>query len=134
MSAKTKAANLRLANVIAGMHRGAVEDEINQKFSELISAVKAEGRKGTMTLTLEVLPQGGNQHNVIASCTTRVPKPKARPSLFYSTDDNNLQREDPEQSDMFPEEDKPAEGKVSQMPQTVAGPGTLPAPQQFQAS
>ena len=69
---------------------------------ELTAAVKATGKKGAITLKIEVAPlkkAAANTLVVSGSSTAKVPEGEdANPtSVFFADDDGNLSRDDPQQ-------------------------------------
>ena len=118
---------LKIADVIKDMHRGIVAVDADAKLTELVAAVKEHGKVGTFTLRIDIKPKGNDEADITAEITTKVPKPKPRPALFYLTDDNNLSRTDPTQDDLPGIESNAAPGNVTPMPKPV---DPSPMPQQ----
>lgn len=70
-------------------------------FAELLQAVKAHGRSGSMTLKIKVSPatKGGevDKITVTAERKLELPKPEARNDFFWLTDDAEPSRQHPRQ-------------------------------------
>ena len=79
------------------------------KLAELIEAVKGTGKKGTLTLSIELRPAekefGGNVVGVMSNIDIKIKKPDLplAETFFFVDDDGNLTRNDPRQEEMFEE-------------------------------
>lgn len=81
-------------------HRhGVTHDELSDALQALVADVTAEGKGGTLTLTISVKPAEGKDGALIVTDAIKIkPPPQTRSaSIFYATPENNLQREDPKQ-------------------------------------
>lgn len=85
------------AEVLSEVNKGVVADEAATSLAALVTAVKETGKKGRITVTLEVAPFTGNDEIAKVSGTVAVRAPKAEPpaSIFYQDEDGNLTRNDP---------------------------------------
>ena len=95
--------NNTYTRTIAQINAGSSADELSRHLSDLVKAVKGTGKGGTITYTLKVTP--ASRGDVVAVKLTddiKVQMPKlARPeSIFFSTEDGLLQRNDPRQGEM----------------------------------
>lgn len=82
-------------------HRGGLtHDELGDKLQELVAAVTAEGKGGSLTLTIKVSPSATGALDVSDEIKLVLPKETRSHSLFFATPDNNLVREDPRQTKM----------------------------------
>lgn len=75
--------------------RGQVDDEATAVLVDLISAVTATGKKGTMSVTVEVKPSGTRMVQVKAEVTSKIPQPDAEIGVFFIDKDGRLQKDDP---------------------------------------
>ena len=92
------------------MRSGEVAVDVNRKFGELLASVLETGKKGKLTLSVEVSPSkfamGGavleveTRHN----CKVTRPELEVGRSLFFVTKDGSLTRDDPAQVAMFEEQ------------------------------
>jgi hypothetical protein len=89
----------QIAHVIAQVNHGALADEAAALLADLVQQVSHVGRKGTLTLTLEVKPFTGNSDTVQLSGKVSVTPPSRDPhaGIFFFTDDGALSRNDPRQ-------------------------------------
>lgn len=114
--------NNSYTRTIAQLNAGGSVDELSQHLAALVKAVKATGRGGKITHVITVAP--ASRGDIVAVKLTddiKVAMPKApRPeSIFFSTEDGTLQRNDPRQSEM---ELRVAETPATQAPREVAEP------------
>jgi len=86
--------------VLAQLRRGAAVDEFTAELAELVQAVIYTGRKGTLTLKLEVEPSSSDDQavEITDEVTTRLPKPPRPSSLFFADDRGALSRHDRRQT------------------------------------
>lgn len=81
---------------------GRLAARVSEQLADLTSAVVATGKKGKITLTIEVAPvkkANANTLMVSGSSKAAIPEPEdASPtSVFFATDDGTLSRDDPRQ-------------------------------------
>jgi hypothetical protein len=103
--------------LLQDLRDGRTHDEMSQKFAALVKEVEASGRSGTLTLTIKVSPSSRSQpvDKIIVSPTVKLtpPKPESGEDFFWLTEDSELSRNHPRQTDL-PLRDvnsKPAEFK-----------------------
>jgi hypothetical protein len=86
-----------------GIDHGAVSGEADSGLAELVQAVRETGRKGKVTVVLEVRPYKGNDINVevAAAVTVALPKAEPRAGLFFVSGDGHLTRDDPRYDTLF---------------------------------
>lgn len=87
-----------------------VLDHAGSKFSELINAVVATGKAGTLTMKIAVKPSTAGALAVKADVSSNKPKGLPPESLLWPTPDGNLIDEDPRQTklDLKPVAAEPA--------------------------
>jgi hypothetical protein len=90
------------AAVLGELHGGRVHARLTEQLAALTAAVTATGKKGTLTIQLEVKPLKAGQNNVlqvIAKSVAKVPEgdDAAPTTVFYATEDGVLTRDDPQQ-------------------------------------
>jgi hypothetical protein len=91
---------------LADVRHGQVLDELKTALNNVVSGVKATGKKGRMTLEIEIAPasKGEKGDNIPTYITARVsekvPKPDVRPAIYFTTADNRLQRNNPAQKEL----------------------------------
>lgn len=85
------------------INRGDSHRELSAALAELVAAVTRTGKPGSLTYTVRVEPQRGNEHIV---CVTdqiggKPPQGERRTSIFFVDDTNSLVRNDPRQQSIF---------------------------------
>lgn len=73
-------------------------DLAGEKFSELVNAVTANNKAGTLTLKIAVKPSTAGALAVKAEVNINKPKGLPAESLLWATPDGNLLAEDPRQA------------------------------------
>ncbi len=108
-----EAAQIRpFADVLRDLGKGQVADEMSIMLTELVTAVRDYGRKGYLTLKIEVAPMKGNEDMlaVAAKATSKPPESDPVSAIFYADSDGNLLRDDPAQMQLpLREAPRPAE-------------------------
>ncbi|WP_337878411.1 hypothetical protein [Caldimonas sp.] len=82
---------------------GQVIDDLAEQMQELVRAVEATGKAGTLTLTLEVKPfKGAAEAAVVVKDTIKLklPKHESAGTVLFATVDGNLQRNHPAQDEL----------------------------------
>jgi hypothetical protein len=104
------------ADVLRDLGKGHVSDEMSVMLNELVQAVRDYGRKGTLTLTVDVMPVKGNTEMlaVAAQVTSKPPKSDPVSAIFYATSEGNLVRDDPRQMDLPLREVASADARLGQ--------------------
>lgn len=89
---------------IAHLSRGMLDAELTEELAELIKAIIQHGKKGSITLTLNIKPElaQGEVVNVTVSpdVKTTKPSPERLSSRMYPTYDGDLLRNDPNQGEL----------------------------------
>ncbi len=87
------------------LSRGRFVIEAGVQFQKLTDAIVDTGKKGSLTLKLEVTPSGlkdgrVNQFEIRPEVTIQEPRHEMAKSIFFVDDNNKLLRDDPDQMDM----------------------------------
>lgn len=101
--------NIRpFADVLLDLNAGRTHNELSEALHELTQAVKDTGRKGTLTLTIQVAQMKNTGGTLVVSDRVAVKKPQADrvDSIFFTDSDGNLSRKDPRQLTL-PEPERP---------------------------
>lgn len=92
------------ANTVAQIRGGDFQEEASKKLQELVGAVRETGRPGTITLTMKIKPATarGSMSTLIIDdkVVCKMPEVEKAQSLFFATDENTLQRNDPNQKEL----------------------------------
>jgi hypothetical protein len=88
-------------STLRDLRNGATLDDLDSAVGEVVSAVKATGKTGAITLKLTIRPpkKAGNIRylTVEDEVATKVPKSDRGDTVFFPTADNSLTRQDPTQ-------------------------------------
>lgn len=76
---------------------GKTHADLTNGLRDLLEAVDATGKAGSITLTVKVKPEGGRLLKVSDDVVVKLPKADRDPALFYGTDDHELSRDNPDQ-------------------------------------
>ena len=104
--------NVDFVNTLMEMRNGKAVAEISKKYSELVEAIKDVGTGGEITLKLKLKPTKADMHTGVKEitvqhiCTISKPERTVGPSVFFVGRDGRLSRTDPDQQDIFEEEEK----------------------------
>lgn len=87
------------AAVLQDINNGTLADQLALDVQDLVRAVRDLGRKGTLTLKVEVAPRKGNSSalNVTARRELKLPQEEPVESVFFADGEGNLLRDDPRQ-------------------------------------
>ena len=93
----------QIAHVLAQINHGALADEAAAMLADLVQEVTHIGRKGKLTLTIQVAPFTGNNDTVQLSGKAVVTPPAHDPhaGVFFFTGDGALSRNDPRMNTLF---------------------------------
>ena len=91
------------ADFLADHNRGAQHTEVSQALQDVVGAVVDTGKKGSVTLTVNVEPMKSAETGTLLTTvvvSSKVPTIPARGAVFYADAENNLVREDPRQPEL----------------------------------
>jgi hypothetical protein len=94
-------------SLIVEMRSGAVAQDVNTKFNELISAVLETGGKGELTVKIKAAPSKLGMGGVVLEveteheCKLKKPELAVGKAVFFVTKEGALTRDDPAQTAMF---------------------------------
>ena len=87
--------------VLARADSGNLLDSANAKLQELVAAVRGNGAKGKLTLTITVKPwKGSDALEVGVDVQASVPGPPRGADLYFATEEGALSRKDPRQPEL----------------------------------
>ncbi len=103
----SKEAPRRFVDVLQEMDHGKVAADLSDKLTELVAAVKTHGRKGSLSLKIDVDPRKQKQEGfeiehleVRVDIVLKAPDASHPASLFFVTAGANLTRRNPRQADL----------------------------------
>lgn len=77
--------------------------ELSEHLASLVEAVRATGRKGSLSYTLTVKPASKGETVTLMvedAVTVKRPNPERGTTVFFAATDNTLQRNDPRQPEL----------------------------------
>jgi hypothetical protein len=90
-----------VAAFLASHLNGRTDEELSAEFHQLLDAVRAHGKKGSMTITIVVDPPANGVDSapmpIGVESALKAPKPTPVKSLYFLDDDGQPVREDPRQ-------------------------------------
>lgn len=99
---------------VSKINKGATDSELTAEMVRLVKQVRDTGKKGSLTLTMNVQMLGNNNEDVVKitpDIKLSLPKVAQPAAIFWSTADGDLLRNDPQQNELEFEkivDDKPA--------------------------
>lgn len=78
--------------------------ELSEHLAVLVEAVRATGRKGSLTYTLTIKPASKGETVTLMvedAVSVKRPNPERGTTVFFATNDNGLQRNDPRQPELL---------------------------------
>lgn len=112
-------------NFLSSLREGAYLDDVADALDDVIARVRAEGRPGTVVLTLKISPTKSNPHMLFIADTiqSKPPKREAGETTLYATDDGQISRYDPRQPRLPGLVERPARGEPAAKPESEAAAG-----------
>lgn len=87
-------------DVLGELAAGQTLDDLTDALSEIVTAVKATGKPGEVTLKLTVRPNGAHGVAIQDRIAARAPKEDRGETLFFTDADGGLHRRDPRQEEL----------------------------------
>jgi len=102
MNEKTKAILEKnpALRVLAEIDNGGTASELAHELTELVQAAAMTGKKGKLTLEIQVKPTGAGKMEIEAEVKPKAPKPTKHSTTFFSNERFELQRSDPNQKEL----------------------------------
>lgn len=102
-----------ITDVLRDIRKGRPVEEATMALADVVRAVDETGKEGSVTITLKIKPakHGGPEKTLIAEVKSKKPIADIAPAVFFSDQDGDLHRVDPNQEEMHlgevHREDKP---------------------------
>lgn len=92
-----------ITDVLSQVRKGKAVEQATDMLAEVVRAVDATDKKGTLTLTITVAPEkgGGSQKTLTVDIKSKIPRGDVPSAIFFSDPDGDLHRTDPDQGEMF---------------------------------
>jgi hypothetical protein len=94
---------MNITDTLTALRRGQFIDELTGELGQLVDAVRSTGRKGTLTIQIDVaLASKGDDTtlNVTDTIKLKLPQAGGGQTIMYATADGALTRRDPRQLDI----------------------------------
>lgn len=98
-----------ITDILRDIRKGRPVEEATMALADVVKAVDETGKKGSVTITLEINPakHGGPEKTINCKVTQKKPLSDIAPAVFFSDEDGDLHRIDPRQEDMRFDEARP---------------------------
>lgn len=88
----------QFADVLGDLAGGQTYEEINARLAEVTQAVIDTRKAGELSIRLRIKPNGESSVIVTDEVRAKVPEPLRGETLFFTTADGSLRRDDPRQA------------------------------------
>lgn len=89
-------ANRDFLTILGELDSGSIADDGLYQLSEVVRAVRKSGKKGSVTLKLEIAPDG-QQVVISGKVDAKIPMPAKGQTIYFATDAGELTRDNPKQ-------------------------------------
>ncbi|MFC1410361.1 hypothetical protein ACEZCY_13955 [Streptacidiphilus sp. N1-12] len=93
-----------LASLLVEHLNGRTHAELSRELHQLLEAVTAHGKKGSLVIAINIDPTSAGEHTPVAisfESTVKAPKAKAASALFFIDSDGNPTQDNPSQPSLF---------------------------------
>lgn len=87
----------QFTDVLGDLSGGSVADELTAALAEVVAGVRETRKVGSLTLAIKVRPNGEDTVMVTSEIKPKIPEPARGDTLFFTTTDGSLRRDDPQQ-------------------------------------
>jgi hypothetical protein len=91
-----------ITDILREIRKGRPVEEATQALADVVRAVDETGKKGSVTITLNVIPSkhGGPEKMLVAEIKAKKPIADIPQAVFFSNEEGDLHRVDPRQEEM----------------------------------
>ncbi len=99
------------------LNKGTLNDELTECLGEVVKAVRDTGKKGSVSVTLNVSSVKGSEDQVSITSTVKhlVPQLDRPATIMFSTADGDLLRDDPDRVQMTLKSIEPAPANIKKV-------------------
>ncbi|SRR5258707_6634401 len=90
----------QLTKILSEISKGKVLAEADERFGQLIAAIREHGGAGTLQLNLKIRSISGETVQVEGASLVKLPPIIQPPSIFFTTEENTLSRNNPDQAEL----------------------------------
>lgn len=91
----------QLTKVLSDIAKGKVLSEADDRFGQLVAAIREHGGAGTIQLTIKIRSISDGTVQVEGSSVVKLPSFVQPASIFFTTEENTLSRNNPTQGELF---------------------------------
>jgi hypothetical protein len=95
-----------ITGVLSDQGKGRFAAEYNRALEQLIAAVRATSKAGSLTIAIKIAPAPRGSAEAVfvdAAVTVKAPTEERKPTLFFTTETNQLSRYNERQRERFEE-------------------------------
>lgn len=91
-----------ITDILRDIRKGRVIEEATTTMNDVVRAVDETGKEGSVTITIKIKPSkhGGPEKTILAEVKAKKPIAEIPPAVFFSDNDGDLHRIDPNQEEM----------------------------------
>lgn len=89
-----------IIETIMGIRRGRFAELCSSKLTDVVKAVAQLNKPGSITIQLKLKPNTEGQVRLSGTVKVSSPHPDVGEAIFYVTEDGELERSDPKQTDI----------------------------------
>ena len=90
----------QFTDVIGDLAGGEIASELTAALADVVAAVNETRKVGSLTLSIKVRPNSDSTVMVTTDIKAKAPEPPRGDTLFFTTTDGSLRRDDPKQRDL----------------------------------
>ena len=91
---------MKFTEVLETLQEGETEAMLDLHLETILLKLRTTGKGGSVTLSLDVKPNGDGKVILTGRVTSKLPAPEATPTNFYLTEEGVLTRKHPRQREM----------------------------------
>ncbi len=91
---------MNITETLATQRKGRFLIEAQAMLQDVVKAVGATGKKGSLTIKLTIVPADTGVVLVLDELNPKIPQPNKASTTFYAEEDGSLHREDPNQKEL----------------------------------
>lgn len=88
------------SQLLADYQGGLLDSQLGRELEKVVAAVNKQGKKGSISLSLEIKPAGNGKVDLVANYVAKPPVDNTVKGLMWVDKNNNLVPRDPDQPDL----------------------------------
>jgi hypothetical protein len=93
-----------IAGVLSDQDKGRFAADCNKALEQLVAAVRATAKSGSLTIGIKIAPASKGSAEAVfvdATVAAKIPTEERKPTLFFTTETNQLSRYNERQRELF---------------------------------